>query len=242
MLPAAARASTALLVGITVVLPVNLLLVAGSTKSGPTTGDSSGKGTDICSDQLGCSWRGRGLSPTRARKAVLHEGRHSSRPKRFGLDKVALMDLRREYLWSGTMPMSVPLTERVQARPTTATPRYRYGLRITSGWSTRGVTPTEVRRWAADLGVNLSVMDGITSWYPAAEVKWKIEGVGTTDGRHHASGGGVPVHHHISSVAIYPSAVSIDGLGSTSPPCATERRRWAPQSNFDFVPAPPMAT
>jgi sugar phosphate isomerase/epimerase len=149
------------------------------------------------------------------------------------------LDLRREFLWSGSMPMEVPLTDRVRAAA-------NHGYTEVSVWvadydrlCAEGGRPAELCKWAADLGIGLSVMDGIVDWYPRAPTKWEIQGLGATiDGIMAAAEAfGSTV---ISSVAVYPARVPVEDLAEPFAVLCDRAAAVGAAVQLEFLPVPPV--
>jgi sugar phosphate isomerase/epimerase len=92
---------------------------------------------------------------------------------------------------------------------------------------------------AADLGVGLSVMDGITSWYPALPTKWSISGTAATMDEI-ISAAEAFESTIISSVAVYPTDVPVDGLAECFAAMCDRAAEIGAAVQLEFVPAPPV--
>ncbi|MGD9793500.1 MAG: sugar phosphate isomerase/epimerase family protein [Acidimicrobiia bacterium] len=75
------------------------------------------------------------------------------------------MDLKRTMLWSPTLG-DAPYEARVRAAAENDYPMLTVSPVDVHAAIERGLEPSELSRWARDLGVESSIMDGFADWYP----------------------------------------------------------------------------
>ena len=117
------------------------------------------------------------------------------------------MDLNRTILWSATLG-NAPLDARVMAAADTGY-RSLSLLPFDGGWAKEnGKQPGELKRWAADLGIEFSIMDGFADWYPHPPPKRStIPPIGLEDFMAMAVAFEVD---SVSAVSAFPTDVGID--------------------------------
>lgn len=144
---------------------------------------------------------------------------------------------RRKILWSAGLPAAT-LPERITA----ASVNGFTDLSISSAdrtWTREaGVSPDELRRRAADVGVRLSAADGIVEWYPHAPPKRSL-------------GVAVPVHEAlaaaaefgattVNAIAPYPTDLPIEGIAEHFATLCDQAAAHGLGVHFEFTPRSPI--
>jgi sugar phosphate isomerase/epimerase len=148
------------------------------------------------------------------------------------------VDVTRTVLWSATLGPR-PLLARAAAaaaggyRVLSVSPADDEGLREV------GVTPGEAQRRVRDMGVELSILDGISEWYPHPPPRRPFPGAafGVEDIMRIATAFGVS---SISAIAPFPSDVTVDDLAACFASLCDRAGEDGIRIHLEFTPVPPV--
>jgi sugar phosphate isomerase/epimerase len=148
------------------------------------------------------------------------------------------MDIRRTVLWSATLGPR-PLGERVAAAAASGYPVLSVSPADEAQLAALGSRPGEARRRARDQGVELSILDGITEWYPHPPPKRPFPGAAFSVDDILRIGVAFDVAS-ISALAPFPSDIGVDDLAGHFAALCDRAAEHGIRIHLEFTPVPPV--